>query len=52
MENGIVATILLLAVLVFAVLFFAERRSRDSTRDRLLHRTSRRSARSHRHHHS
>ncbi|RQR80498.1 hypothetical protein [Burkholderia sp. Bp8991] len=52
MENAIVAIILMLAVLVFAVLFFAERRSRDRTRDRLLHRSSQRSARSHTHHHS
>ncbi|UEP36427.1 hypothetical protein LL998_22415 [Burkholderia ambifaria] len=50
MENGIVATILLLAVLMFAVLFFAEQRSRERIRDRLLHRPSRRSARSHTHH--
>lgn len=35
MESGIVQTILLLAILVFAVLFFAERRSRDRARDRL-----------------
>lgn len=52
MENGIVPTIVLLAVFVFAVLFFAERRSRDRTRDRLLHRASRRSSRSHTHRHS
>ncbi|WP_175888598.1 MULTISPECIES: hypothetical protein [Burkholderia] len=47
MENGIVQTLVLLAILVFAVLFFATRRGRDRTRDRLLHR----SPRSHTHRH-
>ncbi|MEN2468840.1 MULTISPECIES: hypothetical protein [Burkholderia] len=51
MENGIVQTLVLLALLVFAVLFFTARRGRDRTRDRLLHRPARRSPRSHTHRH-
>ncbi|WP_162835534.1 hypothetical protein [Burkholderia sp. A9] len=50
MENGIVRTLVLLAILVLAVLFFAARRGRDRTRDKLLHRSARRSTRSHTHH--
>ncbi|WP_423381991.1 hypothetical protein [Burkholderia sp. LMG 32019] len=51
MENGIVQALLLLALLVFAVLFFTAGRGRDRTRDKLLHRPTRRSSRSHTHRH-
>ncbi|KAF1038786.1 hypothetical protein BLA6993_06042 [Burkholderia lata] len=51
MEHGIVQTLLLLALLVFAVLFFTAGRGRDRTRDKLLHRPARRSSRSHPHRH-
>jgi hypothetical protein len=53
MEHGIVQTLLLLALLVFAVLFFTagRGRGRDRTRDKLPHRPARRSSRSQTHRH-
>ncbi|VWC57507.1 hypothetical protein BLA18110_00537 [Burkholderia lata] len=51
MENGIVPILVLLALLVFAVLFFTAGRGRDRTRDKLLRRPARRSSRSHTHRH-
>ncbi|MDY7805248.1 hypothetical protein [Burkholderia stagnalis] len=51
MAHSIVQIVVVLVILGLALLFFIERRSRDRIRERLLHRSSRRSHRSHTHHH-
>ncbi|HGL6716117.1 hypothetical protein NTJ56_31265 [Burkholderia contaminans] len=51
MENDIVKTLLLIALLGFAVLFYTAGGGRDRSRDKLLHRPARRSSRSHTHRH-
>ncbi|AYZ63667.1 hypothetical protein EGY31_10910 [Burkholderia multivorans] len=51
MEHSIVQIFVILVILALALLFVFQRRSRDRIRERLLHRSSRRSHRSHTHHH-
>ncbi|KVP37921.1 hypothetical protein [Burkholderia ubonensis] len=51
MEHSIVQIIVILMIVALALLFVIQRRSRDRIRERLLHRSSRRSHRSHTHHH-
>ncbi|WP_185732364.1 MULTISPECIES: hypothetical protein [unclassified Burkholderia] len=51
MEHGIVQTIVLLAILALALLFFAGQHGRDRLRDKLHHKPLRRPHRSRSHRH-